>query len=233
MSELPAPLDAAYRQSVIHDFYAVEVVLPAATIRLIDGAGFVTFPVDGVDRTFNGRDPVYGVLSAADAIQEGFGDNAPAFAFSIQPATDGATAALSDLAIQGSRVRVWTGVRNPETNAVYGVSLRFDGFLDFATIEGDLNSISIDFQCITWAELFFHTQEGISLSNGFHQSLYPGETGLAYMTGIQRTIIWGPGDRPNNLTYSASGGVSGAYGGGFSGGGGGGRGFEGLNLNLV
>jgi hypothetical protein len=230
MSDLPAPLDTAFRQSVFEDFYAVQVELPAATLRLIDGAGFVSFTVDGATQTFNGRDPVYGVLSASDAIQEGFGDNAPAFAFTIQPATDGATAALSDLGIQGSRVRVWSGARNPVTNAVIGVSLRFDGFLDFATIEGDINEISIDFQCITWAELFFLTQEGISLSNGFHQSLYPGETGLAYMTGIQRTVIWGPGDRPNNLTYSATGSVG--SGAGF-GGGGGGRAFEGLNLNLV
>ncbi|MDZ7824498.1 MAG: hypothetical protein U5K75_11010 [Ahrensia sp.] len=204
MSDFSAPLDAAYRKSVIHDFYAVEVVLPAKTIRLLDGAGFVSFSVDGVVQTFKGSDPVYGVLSAADAIKEGFGDNAPAFTFSIQPATDAATLALSDLANQGSRVRVWTGVLNPATNAVFGTSLRFDGLLDFAMIEGDLNSISIELQCITWAELYFLTQEGIALSDGFHKSLYPTETGFAYVTGIQRSIIWGPGDRPNNITYETS-----------------------------
>lgn len=220
MTELTANLDAAYRASVIEDFYAIEIVLPSATIRLIDGAGFVNFPVDNVNCTFKGKDDIYGVLSAADKLQDGFGDNAPAFSFTMQAATDGAAAALTDLSNQGSSVRVWSGVRNPETNAVYGVSLRFDGFLDFATIEGDLNSIAINFQCVTWAELFFYTAEGVNLSDAFHKSLYPGEAGLAYMTGIQRSIIWGPGERPNNLIYSgkttgAGGGAGGVGGGGW------------------
>ncbi len=40
-------------------------------------------------------------------------------------------------------------------------------------------------------ELFFFTDDGIRLSDTFHQYLWPGETGLFDVTGILRQIYWG------------------------------------------
>lgn len=218
-TELPTAVDTRLLQRVVHDFYALKVTLPSATIRLLDGSGTVTFDPGTGSETFTGRDATFGVLESADAFRDGFGDEAPSLHFSIQPASDSAIASLTSPDNQLSPVKVYYGTRDPATGAVDGVALRFDGFLDFATIEGDADAkVSIEFQCITWAELYFRNLEGVGLSDAFHQSLYPGETGLAYVTGVQRTIVWGPGDRPNNLAagypniYTGFGGGGGGYG---------------------
>lgn len=230
MSELPTAMEAELRKPVVSEFYAIEIALPSATIRLIDGAGFVKFDTGSGIQKFTGRDAVYGVLESADSLRDGFGDTSPAFGFSIQPATDGATLALANPSNQGAAVRAWVGTRDEATNGVHGVVLRFDGFLDFGTIEGELGNLSIDMQCVTWSELFFRTREGITLSHAHHQSNWPGENGLRYITGIQRTVVWGPGERPSTTIYAGGGGYYGEANpyGGF---GGGGRGLPNINIS--
>lgn len=216
MADLPTALKNSLDVSVVHDFYALEIVLPGATIRLLDGAGVVKFDAaDGVGvRTFNGLDPIYGTLANAETLRDGFGDSAPAMNFGIAPATDGAIAALVNPANQFSPVRLWYGTRDPATGITIGVSLRFNGFLDYGMLEGDGRSIIISMQAVNNDELYFRNQEGVTLSNAFHKSLYPAEDGFAFVTGIQRTVIWGPGDRPSNLAYTTAPGGAGGGGGG-------------------
>lgn len=228
MSDLNLALDNSLKERVVFDFYAIKISLPGATIRLIDGAGVVNFDTGAGTEKFTGRDAIFGVLDSTEAFGDGFGDQAPELVFTIQPATDGAVLALTSQANQLSPVEIWYGTRDQE-NTIIGVSKRFDGFFDFATIEGEQDgSINIDINCITWQALYWRIAEGVGLSDASHQSFYPGELGLAYVTGIQRSIIWGPGDRPSNVIYSGGGG----FGGGSSGGAGGDRAI-GRNLDFV
>ena len=216
MSDLPVSLDQELRKDTFSDFYAIEILLPSHTIRLLDGAGFRKF---ADDRKFVGKDDIFGALEGADAFRDGFGDSAPALQFSIIPATDGAILALTDEGNQLSPVTVYYGTTNETTGDVISYSERFTGFYDFAKLEDNGQGAVIDIQCVQWSELYFRTEEGHSLADAFHQSLYPGERGLRHVTGIQRTIVWGPGDRPGSYSYGGSGG-----GGGYRGGGGGGYG---------
>lgn len=201
MTDLNAQTVIELKKPVASEVYAVEILLPNRAIRLIDGAGFVRFNTGDQVHEFSGSDDVYGVLAAADNLSDGFGDNAPSFNFSLLPATDGATLSLSNPVNQLSPVRVWAVTRNPQTNEVIGAYLRFNGFFDFAVTDGSSQEITIDMQCITHSELFFRNNEGVTLSNSFHQSIWPGENGFRFVTGIQRSIIWGPGDRPQNIAF--------------------------------
>lgn len=223
MSNLPTALDQELRKDAFSDFYALEMILPNNTIRLIDGAGVRNFP-DG--RKFTGQDAIFGVLEGADAFRDGFGDSAPSLSFSIVPATDGAIAALADDDNQLAPVNVYYGTTDEATGQVISYSERFTGFFDFAKLEDNGEGAVIDIQAVQWSELYFRTEEGHSLADAFHQSLYPGERGLRWVTGIQRTIVWGPGERPSNLSYRG-----GSYGYGGSNGGGGVRDVFGPNIN--
>ena len=136
MSDLPTALDNALKLRLANDFYALKMVLPGATVRLLDGAGTVTFDPGTGNETFTGRDAVYGALDTVEKFKDGFGDSAPALQFSLIPASDGAVAALSSATCQLSSVKAWYGTRNPATNAVDAVSLRFDGFFDFRQAHG-------------------------------------------------------------------------------------------------
>lgn len=224
--QLPADLVAAAKEPVYADFYAVEIVLPSATIRWVDGAGFVKFNPHGSGTIkFTGRDPVFGVLESTDPFNDGFGDNAGSLSFTIAPATDGAITQLLSPDVQFSTVKVWWGVLDQNTGIPVNYSERFDGLLDYALLEaGAEGEISIAMYCITEEELFFRNQEGVALADGFFQTMYPGELGLQYVVAIQRSIIWGPGERPPSLIYQ-----NGSYGGGIPGDvrGGGGGGFRG------
>src|SRR5687768_11587391 len=76
----------------------LKIVLPDATIRLLDGSGSLT--IDG--ETYTGRDDVFGSLAGVDEIGDGVGDEAPAMSFTLHPADDAAAADLSSPTMQNS-----------------------------------------------------------------------------------------------------------------------------------
>jgi hypothetical protein len=52
--------------------------------------------------------------------------------------------------------------------------------------------------------------EGVRASNGYHQSVWPGELGLEYMTGTDKNLYWGA-KRPVG-SYTARSGSAGVQG---------------------
>lgn len=183
-------------------FGAIRIDLPAATIRLLDGAGALTF--DG--GTYLGRDPTFGTLAAIESIGDGVGDEAPTLSFTMLPASTASAADLASPTAQGSRVRVMLGAFVPETGGVVADPIvLFDGELDQATLTIGKGARELDFDCVSSFERFFFNQEGVRLSPAFHKSLFPGETGLDNVTGVTRPVYWGVATPASALAGTGSG----------------------------
>jgi len=184
-------------------FGAVEIALPGYDLRLLDGAGSVTF--DG--RTFRGRDPIYGVLAAIEDIGDGVGDEAPAVGLTLLPASDAAAADLAAPTMQGSPVAIYVGALDRTTGAVIPEPyLLFLGELDVPTLRSGPNRRSLDYEVVSVAERFFDDDEGARLADGFHRSVWPGEHGFAFVTGVTETVYWGMDAPPSPIV--AGGGMS-------------------------
>jgi hypothetical protein len=192
----------------------LEVNLPDYDLRLVDGATHVPWG----DRTFKGRDPVYGVWVSTDALGDGLGDDVPALGLSFVPTSAAVAGELTAPNVQGSRCRLWFAVIDRSNGLVVpDPLLLFDGELDQPTVETGMHVLRLDYDVVSAFERLFLDDEGIRLSDAFHQSVWPGERGLEYMSGLVRTIIWGPGDRPGGMVTGTTGG--GAFGGVGGGGG--------------
>lgn len=184
---LSVALDAALRGAAPTVCCLMEIVLPEATIRVVDGAGEVAF--DGA--TYSGEDPVFGPLKAVESVTEQVGTEAPRVRFSFLPKTFEGLSQLTDPAAQGAEVSVWFGAVSPETGLLIGTpELLFLGELDEAVVDyGDAIVVTLDVAS-AWERLF-DAQEGTRLNNAFQQSLYPGDLGFAFVTEIQRQEPWG------------------------------------------
>lgn len=210
MSALTPQMDIALAADRPMIFGAMEINLPGGVnLRLIDGGGEV--PWGG--NTFLGRDPVFGVLAAIDQPEDGVGDQAPSMNITLHPPATSAAATLSHPTMQGSRVRLWLGAIDRAAGGVVpDPYLVFDGELDQPILSVGLGTRVLEYECVSGFERLFQVDEGMRLSDSFHQSVWPGETGLDGITGIIKTIIWGPGDRPGAIV---SGGGAGHPGGVF------------------
>ncbi|MFC3711257.1 hypothetical protein ACFOMD_01660 [Sphingoaurantiacus capsulatus] len=185
-------------------FGALKIELPGHILRLLDGAGFVDF--DG--GTFVGRDPVYGVLAAIEEIGDGVGDEAPAIGITLHPASDASAAALAAPGMQGSRVSLFVGAVDRATGLVVpDPELVFVGELDVPTLRSTRNGRSLDFDVVSTFERFFDDDEGARLSDGFHQSVWPGELGLAHVTGVEKTVYWGMDAPPDAKAKASAAGI--------------------------
>lgn len=208
-------MEAALQARFATVFGAVKIELPDATICLVDG-GIVTFGGD----TYVSKNDTFGALAAVDRIRDGVGDEAPALSITLLPAGDAEAAALSSPTYQGSPVTLYLGAVDPETGAVIADPLEvFYGELDQPTLTVDQGVRELEYQSTSAHERFFSGDEGIRLSDSHHQSIWPGETGLANVTGIQRTIYWGIDKPAGSVTYSGggfSGGSDSIYGGGLT-----------------
>lgn len=187
----------------------LEVKLPGYDLRLIDGASEVHWlGLDGqADAVFRGRDPVYGAWKASDAFGDGIGDQVPAMGFTLAPTSIASAVDLNDPAIQGSRTRVWFAVIDKGTGGLVPSPYQlFEGELDQPTFTLGKGQLDLDYTVVSAFERLFLNDEGNRLSDAFHQLRWPGELGLQYMTGLVRSIIWGPGDRPSGITAVNGGG---------------------------
>jgi len=193
MAELSPAMQAALRSPFVRLFGALEIVFPTYTLRLIDGpVAFKTEPWS----EFVARDPVFGVLGGVDSITDGTGDEAPALSLTLLPASDTAAGKLVGAAMQGSRTRCWLGVVEQATGVVVpDPMLVFDGKLDVATLSWGEKKRTVDYDIVSVFERFFDLEEGIRLSDSWHQSVWPGEFGCAFITGVAETVPWGT----NNL----------------------------------
>lgn len=190
MSALTPSLDSALSEDRAMVTLLIEVQLPApaAALRLMAGSGFLVWGA----KTFLGEDPTFGTLGSIDAIEDGTGDEAPAIGFTMFPPDNATAAQLASPTYQGSPVYVWLAGIYPATGTlVPDPYLLFAGELDQPTLTIDRGQRQIDFDCVSAFERLLEDDEGARLTDAFHQSIWPGETGFANVTGIEKTVYWG------------------------------------------
>ena len=193
MGEFTSAMQTAMAARVVRIFGAVQIDFPSYSLRLIDGPGaFAAAPWN----LFVGRDPLFGTIESIDSISDGTGDEAPQISLTLNPSRDAAVAQLAASAMQGSRVRCWLGVVSGSTGVVVPDPLvLFDGKLDVATINWGSRKRTVDYDIVSEFDRFFDLEEGIRLSDSHHQDIWPGELGLAFVTGVAEAVPWGT----NNL----------------------------------
>lgn len=205
---LNASLDAALKGAAPLECLLVRVALPGHTIMVVDGAAQLVFGSD----TYNGSDPVYGVLDQVETITEQTGTEAPRIRFGFLPASLPALASITAPANQGSEVHVWFGAVHPETGALIGDSeLLFFGALDAAEMDADGTRTLVTFDVASAWERFFEPSEGQRLNDPFIQTVWPGARGAEFVPLIQRDLPWGyDAPRPgvvSNINTGRPGGV--------------------------
>ncbi|HEY1878433.1 MAG TPA: hypothetical protein VGG68_00725 [Caulobacteraceae bacterium] len=168
-------------------FVAVEIELDSGFLRLIDGSGSVSF----LGRTFTGLDPEFGVLAGFDVVTDGFGNTAPSLNVTINPPTSSAAAILASEDMQGKTVSIWLGLLTPGAGVVQDPLLVFSGQVDQGVLSVGIGSRSIALACVSIWELMFDDNQGVRLTNAYHQAAWPGELGLEYVTAVTRQLPWG------------------------------------------
>lgn len=198
---LPVPMQNALAQPSMMFFTAVRLTLPSVTIALLDGSAVVTF----AGSTFVGEDPLYGVLAGVEEISDGGEDEAPRARIKLNPKDLTALSALAAASNQGAKVEIWEGLIDQTSGlAVADPNLAFEGFYDQPTWSPKAMELVID--CGSVFELFFENDEGVRLTDSFHQSIWPGELGFQYVGETQsRKLPWGVADvpRPVAVPYVA------------------------------
>lgn len=210
MSAFTPQMETALAADTPLIFGAIKIELPSHTIRLLDGAGVVAFNSE----TFTGRDDVFGTLEAIDVLSDGVGDEAPALRITLSPSNDAAAATLADPTMQGSAVSLWLGAVDRSTGAVIpDPLLLFFGEVDQPTLTVGKSVRTIEYECVSSFERLFDVDEGMRLADSFHKMVWPGETGLAHVTGITKKIYWGSLGPTSSMTVGSSN-SGGAFGGG-------------------
>ncbi len=169
-------------------FFALEVLLPGGAMRLADGAGQLT--IGG--NTYLGLDPVYGALVGPDPWSDGVSAEAVHLTWMVQVPSNTAAAELCQPVNQGSTVNLWFGAVNRSTGLVVADPyLLWTGDLDTTTLAADRNARTVKFDAESTWDRFFDTDEGLLLDNATHQTIYPGELGLEFVTTVQDQLPWG------------------------------------------
>lgn len=177
----------------------IRISLPSYTIRLLDGAGVVTWGAE----TFTGRDPVYGTIGEVEALNEQVGDSIPGLEIMLLPPSTSAAVSLATANQQGAAVRVYLAVVDAATGAVLPEpELLFAGEIDTATLEVNRGERSLSLSIASVWDRLFEPNEGARLSDAFHRSIWPSEFGLSNMSGTPITKLWGPGDKPPAATLA-------------------------------
>lgn len=182
-------LKNALAQPSVLLFGALRIELPDYTIRLLDGSASLV--IEG--ETYVGKDETFGTISTISDLNEEIGDSAPEISVTLMPPDLPATAALANPAMQGSVARLMVGAVDPITGTVLGQpETVFLGEIDVPKIEVDQSGArTVEFTIVSVFERLFEVEEGQRASNGWHQSIWPGEKGLEFMTGTDVNLYWG------------------------------------------
>lgn len=203
----------------------IKVSLPSQTLRISDG-GFVVWggEPDGsggtTSQVYNSEHQDFGTLFTGEGLSDGEGDEAPAAAITFLANSNSAVGNLTDPSMQWSPVSIYQASINAQTGVVIAAIPLFFGFVDVPTLRDGTSGRLVDMTLVADTERFFMVNEGNRLSQGNHQSRYPGELGLNNMTGVEADVPWGTESRPRGAGVRTGSG----YGGG-SGGGSGGRSY--------
>ena len=180
----------------------VEVELPGHTMRHLVGAGEVPWG----EKLFTGADPIFGSLVAAGTLKDGVGDEAPDWDLTFVPPGDVAAATLASATAQGGRVSGWLAVVDRGTGQIIPDPLQlFAGELDVPRLRVGKGSLTVEWRCVSALEPFHDQEIGARLSDAWHRLVWPGEEGLANMTGIERTSYWGVEKPPSAVSVITGG----------------------------
>lgn len=186
----------------------VEVVLPGYTMRHLVGAGEVMFGA----KKFAGRDDRFGVLVSAGSLKDGIGDEAPEWPLTFAPPDGVAAGDLSAAAAQGGLVNGWLGVIDRSSGQLLPEPIQlFAGELDVARLRVGKGSRTVEWRCVSALEPFHDEEVGARLSDAWHRLVWPGETGCANMTGIEKTSFWGVEKPPSGVAVVAGGSVQASF----------------------
>jgi hypothetical protein len=180
---------AAFDRPQITMFATLEIGLPGGgALRLLDGSGQVTFS----GRTFLGLDPDFGSIATLASVTDGVGDEAPSLSVGINTPTADAAAILGGQDMQGRVAYLWLGAFNPASASVIPDPLLiFAGEVDQATMQIGRGTRTLILECVSIWERLFDDNEGVRLSNAYHQSAWPGELGFEFVTDVRRQLPWG------------------------------------------
>ena len=197
-------LTAALAADGVWLFGAVKIELPDKTLRLLDGSAVLTIGGE----TYGGEDPDFGTLAAIDSISENGDDEAPELRFTFYPNSAASLATLANPAMQGAIVTIMVGAANIATMTPIGTpEIVFLGEIDVATMRSGDGQRVVEFTVVSVFERLFEVDEGQRATDGFHQSIWPGETGLAGMTGVTQRLYWGA-KPPSSSSATAGAGNS-------------------------
>lgn len=170
-------------------FGALKIVLPDYTLRLLDGSGTVVIGGE----VYTGLDATFGAISSISELTEEIGDSAPEITVTLYPPDVSATAVLSHPNMQGSAVTLMVGAVDPVSGVTLGQpEILFLGEIDVPTISIDESGArTLEYTVVSVFERLFEVEEGQRASNGWHQSIHPGELGLEHMTGTDVNLYWG------------------------------------------
>ena len=212
MAELNPALLAEMQKPRFTLFGAVEIVTPGGAIRLLDGAAETE--IEG--QRYYGSDPDWGVLAYVKGIADSDGDSSPAPQLGLIPSGDLALGAMLDPALQGSLVRVMVGALDTQSGLPVGAMyVPFVGELDVPKVKWERNSREVQFTLSGIGERLFSLEEGRRLSDTFHQTVWPGELGLGFVTDVETIVPWGAAPKGNAEAIRSDIYGSGSGGGGY------------------
>ena len=209
---MDATLKAGLQGAAPTTFTAVRFDLPgspAIVVRLCSG-GVVSFD----SQAFASLDATWGTLDRVEVISDGVETSRTSARVGFLIPDDDALAAILNIDAQGAPIKVWQGAINRATGAALGdtAELLFEGVIDTGSLVEDDTTRQAIITCTTRSEYQQYAGEEWRISDAFHQSIWPGELGLAYYNRPDR-VFW--------RTEAPRGVISGGGGGGGIGGGGG------------
>jgi len=188
----------------------LEIALPSKTVRLCDGA-WVDWPSVG---RFETIDSDFGTIDSVDAVTESIGDEAIGGTITLMPPSVTGTSDLFMPTAQGGPIKGWLAEVDVATNQVIGTPTQlFAVQVDVATVVASRTERLLNVEFVDAAEKLWMIKEGNVLSPRWHSSIWPGETGLDFVTGSPIAVPWGISGPGRGTTYIGSGGSGG--GGGF------------------
>ena len=206
-------LESALSQPIFGMFIAVRLDLTNAEvgriIRLLDGAA----EIDISGETYTGIDEDFGTIDTVETISDGGNEEAPELVLSLLPNNATTAAVLADFTMQGCEVKVYVGAFDLSTGLIIGTpELKFFGQVDVPTLMLEKGVRRVELSIVSVFERLFENDDAVRASDGYHQSIWPGELGMEYMTGTDKNLYWGARAPVGQL------GGSGYYGGaGFTG----------------
>ena len=182
-------LKSALSQPSVLLFGALKIELPSYTLRLVDGSANIVIGGE----TYVGQDATFGTIAEMSELTEEIGDSAPEITVALFPPDVTATAVLSHPSMQGSRATLMVGAVDPISGIAIGApEILFMGEIDVPTITLEQNGArKVEYTIVSVFERLFEVEEGQRASNGWLQSIWPGDLGLEHMTGTDVNLYWG------------------------------------------